>query len=621
MPHLTPAAAIAERPPRPRLTFRIGVTGHRWGASLDPAAMPRVTAQLRGVLRHAADLAQSIHAAHAGTFDAASPSLVAMSALAEGGDRLLATQALAAGWSLEAVLPFAADDYETDFASPASKQEYRALLGTASSVFEIADPRSHQEASEAYETAGLVMLDNTDLLVAIWDGGASRGRGGTREILDEAVRRGTPVIWIHATEACAAALWDGTTAFPLPDIEVPGGQAPPQLAQVMNAALAPPAGGDRADSEAAGRLAAFLHGEPWSAPWWVGGYDVMLWLATGRPLRLFDKGPSVADRSGEWNDYLGALPPNGGLASRMRDVLLARFLWADHVAGQYGKAYRGAYVLNFVLAALAVAVGLLAVFFWDSVLAKTLFVTVEFVLITLILAITHVGSRQSWHQRFLDARRLAELLRHGRVLAPVARAGGSADVARPDAGERWTAWYARASLRELGIPRAQADQPYLQSVAEATLAHEVEPQIRYHHVNHHRLHHLHHALDHVGERAFYLTALLCLVWIASAGLYAVTGAGWVKSVLKPTLTFFGAVLPAVGAALAGIRAQGDYEASARRSQTTERELTEIVERVKLAPPADYRQACLLQLWIADAMASDLGSWRSLYVNRPLTIPG
>jgi hypothetical protein len=158
---------------------------------------------------------------------------------------------------------------------------------------------------------------------------------------------------------------------------------------------------------------------------------------------------------------------------------------------------------------------------------------------------------------------------------------------------------------------------------QTTLEQEVAPQIAYHRNNQRMLRTVHHALDHLGVRFFYLTGALCILWIAAAALYetAFAGAAWIKSGLKPLVTFLAAVLPAMGAALAGIRAQGDFEASAERSQATERELVRLSERFGQAPPADYRQACLLQLAIADAMATELGSWRSLYANRPLTIPG
>jgi hypothetical protein len=606
------------QPPRPRLTLRVGVTGHRWGASLDPGETTRIKAQLGGILLHSAAVAEAVCTRHRASFAPAPPRLVAVSSLAEGADRLFASEALAAGWELEAVLPFAAEEYAHDFESAERKREFEALLARSGAVFEIADPRRSGDASEAYETAGLVMLEQIDLLIAIWDGGESRGRGGTREVADEATRRGVPVVWVHAGAANPAALWDGFAALPLPELEQDVAATPAPFAQVVSDLVAPPAEGPAAE-----RLRNFFAEAERAAPWWTRGYDIMLRVAVGRPLRLFAPPVTVASRHGEWDGFLQSLPPNGTLSERLRTVLLARFLWADQLATLYGRVYRGAYVLVFTLAALAVAVGLLALFFWDFIWAKTVFVIVEFVLIALIIAITRAGSRGSWHQRFLDARRLAEMLRHARMLAPLGRTAGVGEAPHTDPGEHWTSWYARAARRELGLPRARADAGYLERVMAATFAHEVAPQIAYHRNNQRMLRSLHHRLDHLGVRFFYVTGALCVVWLVAAALYesGLAGAEWIKSVLKPLLTFLAAVLPAMGAALAGIRAQGDFETSAARSQATERELVQIGERVAQSPPTDYRQACIVQLAVADAMASELGSWRSLYANRPLAIPG
>src|SRR6201999_3561979 len=140
------------------------------------------------------------------------------------------------------------------------------------------------------------------------------------------------------------------------------------------------------------------------------------------------EGPHTRERT-HWQDFLGALPANGALSGALRDVLLRRFLWADEMATGLGAVYRSAYVLNFLLAGFAVFVGLFAVLdawndlFANIVVAKTVSVTLEFLLILLIVVITMAGRRRAWHRRFLDARRLAELFRHASLLTPLGAAG------------------------------------------------------------------------------------------------------------------------------------------------------------------------------------------------------
>lgn len=119
-----------------------------------------------------------------------------LSALAEGGDRLVAERLLTRpGTRLVAVLPLPRDDYLADFDADASKEGFTTLLGRADEVVEI-PPATSREA--AYEAAGDAVLDHADVLVAVWDGQAAQGRGGTAAIVAEARERGLPLAWVHA---------------------------------------------------------------------------------------------------------------------------------------------------------------------------------------------------------------------------------------------------------------------------------------------------------------------------------------------------------------------------------------------------------------------------------------
>ena len=194
-------------PPRPRLVLRVGVTAHRPGASLPDTELARVRAQVANLVERAATAALNVQQQYRFAYSAEPPLLVALSALAEGGDRIFAEEALRAGWQLDVVLPFARDIYEQDFGTAESRDRFRELAARARAVFEIDSLSPDDDRSVAYETAGLVMLDHVDLVLAIWDGGASGGRGGTREIMDEALRRSVPVIWISSAVDCEPVRW------------------------------------------------------------------------------------------------------------------------------------------------------------------------------------------------------------------------------------------------------------------------------------------------------------------------------------------------------------------------------------------------------------------------------
>jgi hypothetical protein len=125
-----------------------------------------------------------------------SSTLRVLSALAEGSDRLVARRVLARpGGRLVASLPMSKADYMNDFAKPESRREFLDLLAQAEEAIELPAAASRDAA---YEAAGLYVLEHSDVLIAIWDGKSSQGRGGTGAIVAEARERAMPVVWVHA---------------------------------------------------------------------------------------------------------------------------------------------------------------------------------------------------------------------------------------------------------------------------------------------------------------------------------------------------------------------------------------------------------------------------------------
>jgi hypothetical protein len=158
---------------------RIGVTGHRVLADTS-----RVKAGIEEALRR---------------IETASPGspIVVVSPLAEGADRLVAGCVLdrRPEARLVAVLPMFADAYAKDFASPESRAEFEQLLGRATCCIELPTAPTR---GESYETAGVAVLDQSDVLIAVWDGKKGQGRGGTAGVVRLARERGVPIAWVHA---------------------------------------------------------------------------------------------------------------------------------------------------------------------------------------------------------------------------------------------------------------------------------------------------------------------------------------------------------------------------------------------------------------------------------------
>ena len=118
------------------------------------------------------------------------------SSLAEGADQLVAERALSLLQArLIVPLPLLLEDYLTDF-SQASARKLVMFLHTASEVVNI-PPQPTRNA--AYEAAGRYMLEHSGILIAVWDGQAARGQGGTGQMVAVARQLGLPIAWVLAT--------------------------------------------------------------------------------------------------------------------------------------------------------------------------------------------------------------------------------------------------------------------------------------------------------------------------------------------------------------------------------------------------------------------------------------
>jgi hypothetical protein len=179
-----------------QVTFRIAITGHR--PNRMHVGVARIERQLFKVLRSLAKSARG---------QAVPQVPIAISALAEGSDRLFAQAALKLRMPLRVLLPFKSGDYETTFGDAAMSQMYRDLLAKAESVQEL--PGTLAESTAGYEAVGRATVDTCDVLVAVWDGKPAAGRGGTPEIIDYALGTGRSVIWIDAANRRRPILLSG----------------------------------------------------------------------------------------------------------------------------------------------------------------------------------------------------------------------------------------------------------------------------------------------------------------------------------------------------------------------------------------------------------------------------
>jgi hypothetical protein len=191
----------ARQPSLPSL--RIGVSGHRVPPKLPEESEAPLRAHIDRILAAIAAAARKAKPA---------TELVIVSSLAEGSDRIVAEAGFAAGFALQVVLPFARAEYERDFETQMSRREFAELLARAGDVLEL-DGAADQRP-RAYEAAGLFMLANIDVLIAIWDGEVAAGIGGTAQIVEQAIADRIAVIWIEPTHPNAIQISRPSAAAP-----------------------------------------------------------------------------------------------------------------------------------------------------------------------------------------------------------------------------------------------------------------------------------------------------------------------------------------------------------------------------------------------------------------------
>jgi hypothetical protein len=115
-----------------------------------------------------------------------------LSSLAIGADQLFATLVLESHRPLKVILPN--DRYEDTFSPGPERQRYLSLLQQASEIRVLTGAASPQES---YLQAGKLIVDDSDQLLAIWDGAPAKGLGGTGDIVAYAIARGKDIIHIN----------------------------------------------------------------------------------------------------------------------------------------------------------------------------------------------------------------------------------------------------------------------------------------------------------------------------------------------------------------------------------------------------------------------------------------
>jgi hypothetical protein len=504
----------------------IGVTGHRalenetWWTGQIQSAIETI----RGMLPHLTSTPLS---------------LTVLSPLAEGADRLVVREVLKVpGAMLEVVLPFKQADYIQDFNGIDSIEEFKQLLSQAINVTALPTTCSR---TEAYEQVGRYIVDQCDVLVALWDGKPAAGKGGTEEIVQYARKTKCPLIWIQPQEK---------------------GQAVFELGRGLN-----PQPFDNLDRYNKERINPVEFNNQFKTY-----YDFL---------------SSEAERAHFSFDDLTAT---------LKSVL-GCYVRADNLALRFQRLHFRADSVVYALALAAVIIAAFQILFLPDL---PIILMLEIILMLTVLTVVIISRRMEWHSRWIDYRFLAERFRSSLFMLV---AGIDVTTLRPPrhlslaySPRDWivaaflSAWRKRPKPANL---EASISEGMRQFVCDAWL----EEQIDYHNNASRRNYTRYHTMNVASYIMFGLTIGAAFLDIANVGSQS-----WEK-----VFSFMAIVFPAVAASITAIRMQRDYLRNAMRSAEMVRHLTELKDKMLMAP--DYDSFVRLLKETEETMLHENEDWR------------
>ena len=669
----------AQLPPRPHLTLRVGLAGNR---TIEPAMVAKVSGcldQVAARLAHTlATTASSDHDSIARFYaKGAKPLLRLITGLAEGGDTLGAESFERASANpifsglveteFAAVLPFDLQTYrdsrDPSFRESLDRQAERCSHVLAlDGIYEKPAPDTKiakRRRARAYRAQAAFLIRQSDLMIIVADPCQAGHAGGSLETLHAALAFGLPAVFVDSAAATVRLIEPEDPVHAVLEADPPEAWEAGLTRLIEGIVAAPdqqasqdsPAGVE--DGESFQFMEDFFHNDR---------MPPMRLNRDGEPARrqslrerfwaCFDQWLRAASRAG----------PKGG--GERKPAPYDR--WRDRATVlNYDGAglYRGAFLDNYLLAVLAVALAVTSLAMIGYSPGSTHLHQIHLVLLgmacfklVVVVSIylnTRQANRASWNERAIHFRYLAERLRElyylpaiGSFQPPfVAPPAYSLHVRRQSAVDwlfgaitRTVSAVDALAVRPVTVRRPGAE-PYIAQVAniapgpvlESTRRDWVGGQLAYHTGNARAMGHLHELLERWGSRLSKAVIGIVLIDIGVVAVelalpHAEGSSSIPLHITAVVLVGIAAVLPAAVASLNGMRFQSEcqrlHERSAMmrdRLRGHDKELAALQQRIAEDLAAPERalgswsaEALRLMEAIAGDFAREVGEWRVLY---------
>jgi uncharacterized membrane protein YidH (DUF202 family) len=458
--------------------------------------------------------------------------------LAEGADRLVAKEVLKFPDSrIEVVLPLAKEDHLEDFATAESRAEFEYLFKKARRPITLEEDslkgeypgRDPKEARrQAYEDVGRYIVDKCDVLIALWDGENSRGKGGTAEIIEYAKQKQRPVmiVFTRPPHDISVYLGHGLNGSSINQINVFNTYRIPEAEQIE--------------------------------------------YMNNMYKDLFDnaEGKEIA----------------GDSKKLVKEMLLPFYVKASKLSKQNQTAYKYVGTLVYSLSAAAITSVVLGILFhkW-SIYAFA----IEFLILLTILFMVTVANWRQTQRKWIESRFLAEQIRSA-IFFVVCNMEASPIEVPPymRTAHRPDDWMVKIFYEIWNrLPEMKGcREAHCRQCIDYVRKHWIQDQIKFHKNKASKVKKISTILEWSGMAIFFIAMAAAISHL----IFFYPGKELPSETLEELIIFLAIVLPAIGAAIGGIRSHREYSRMEKRSSNMEiilRELDEQVAHVKT--PAEF----------------------------------
>ncbi len=588
-------------PPKTRMTFNVGITGH---VELHEADQKMLVSRIDKVLEKIKnEIANKYEKTKAFNLYVDEPPVLRMiSMLAEGSDRIVAECALKQNFILQCPLPMAREEYKNDFGTEDSKNEFDALLAQADSVLEI--EACAKNRSRAYQNSGQVMLGQIDLLLAVWKGIDSDLIGGTSDIVDIARHHDIPVIWIHS-------------------------KAPHEISFLYGEMLS-----KHWEDETEKAIGKIL------LPWNINDKeqlfsDTYFKEKTGRKSHMNLYNNLKALLLGSHNKKVpSADTPAPEKGNFYKEHYLAHYNCADDFAQYYRDIYRSCGVIRQLLPFFA-SIGL-ALGFYTSLfggpngapaaqkqvidIVSNIGFMIQAICFVLIIFLGKLEKKSHWHQKSMDYRALAELLRQMEYLSPAGLVvrGLRTPAFNKNVSASWINWQFRAISREAGLPSGRINKPKLGEFMRFLDDNIIHGQLSYHDDNSRKMDLISLRIESFGRSIYYASVLIyvvrVVVHIATSGTMFTALGSEQRGYISTFFNMLSMVVPLFSSLAFGLSSQEGFGRIKQLSEVMIEKLQCLSDQA-VSVDEDYHAFMKFSQSAADLMLSEFTDWNVFFQSK------